>query len=79
LNCFCLIYALVRTWFSDKIGSRESTLVSTILATICPFLIGALTKVYGTTHDTGVYGTIAMVFPLYGLKPRCCISILQRF
>ncbi|KAJ5814172.1 uncharacterized protein N7503_000922 [Penicillium pulvis] len=67
LNCFCLVCALVGTWFSDKIGRRESALISTILATICLFLVGVLSKFYGTTHDTsGIYGTIAMIFLFMG-------------
>jgi MFS family permease len=67
LNVFCLVCALCGTLFADKIGRRQNALTSTILLTIFLYLVGALTKLYGTSgYKPGVYGTVACIFLFMG-------------
>jgi Sugar (and other) transporter len=48
-------------------GRRIIALVSTTLLTIFLYLIGALTKLYGTSNDRpGIYGTVACMFLFMG-------------
>jgi len=67
LNAWCLVCALVGTYFAETIGRRPNALVSTVLLTIFLYLVGAFTKIYGTSDNTsGIYGTVAMVFLFMG-------------
>jgi hypothetical protein len=67
LSAWCLICALGGTWGIDKVGRKWTALISTGLLTICIFIIGGLTKVYGTsTNKSGIYGTVAAVFLFMG-------------
>lgn len=67
LNAWSLVCALAGTWGIDKVGRKPTALISTGLLTICIFIIGALTKVYGTsTEKSGIYGTVAAVFLFMG-------------
>lgn len=48
-------------------GRKPTTIVSTAGLTIFIFLIGALTKIYGTsTQHSGIYATVAMIFLFQG-------------
>jgi hypothetical protein len=67
LNAFSLVCALGGTWGIDKVGRKPTALISTTLLTVCIFVIGALTKVYGeSTQKSGIYATVAMVFLFMG-------------
>ncbi|CAK7235265.1 hypothetical protein SEUCBS140593_009226 [Sporothrix eucalyptigena] len=67
LNAWCLVIALLGTFVSDHIGRKTQALISTSLATIFIFIVGALTKVYGNSGDkAGVYGTVACIFLFQG-------------
>lgn len=67
LNAWCLLCSLAGTWAIDVIGRKPVALISTGLLTVFIFIVGALTKVYGTSADSsGVYGTVASVFLFQG-------------
>ncbi|KAK6610258.1 hexose transporter [Botrytis cinerea] len=67
LNAWCLCCALVGTYYADKLGRRPTAIISTSLLTVFLFIVGALTKVYGTsTNKSGVYGTVAAIFLFQG-------------
>ncbi|PCH04789.1 Major facilitator superfamily domain, general substrate transporter [Penicillium occitanis (nom. inval.)] len=67
LNSFCLVVALIGTVSVDRIGRKRLALWSSGLETLFLFLVGALTKLYGTsTNTSGIYGTIAMIFLFQG-------------
>ncbi|KAJ9131239.1 MFS sugar transporter-like protein [Pleurostoma richardsiae] len=67
LNAWCLVVAVLGTLMSDYIGRKTQALISTSLLTIFIFMVGALTKVYGTSGNTsGVYGTVAAIFLFQG-------------
>lgn len=67
LNSFCLVVALIGTVSVDRIGRKRLALWSSGLETVFLFLVGALTKLYGTsTNTSGIYGTIAMIFLFQG-------------
>ena len=67
LNAFCLVVAVGGTILSDKIGRKPLALISTFLCAVFIFIVGALTKLYGTsTYSPGVYGTVAAIFLFQG-------------
>ncbi|RDW85701.1 hypothetical protein BP5796_04026 [Coleophoma crateriformis] len=67
LNAWCLVCSIVGTGFADWIGRKATGIISTTLAMIFLFLVGGLTKVYGTsTNNSGIYGTVACIFLFQG-------------
>lgn len=67
LNAWCLVISLIGTLFADKLGRKWLAAISTGLCTICIFLVGGLTKTYGTSTDqSGIYGTVASIFLFQG-------------
>ncbi|KAJ5777042.1 MFS sugar transporter-like protein [Penicillium odoratum] len=67
LNCFCLVVSLVGSTFADRLGRRFLAISSTALLTIFIFILGALTKLYGTsTNMPGIYATVASIFLFQG-------------
>ncbi|KAJ6585265.1 MFS sugar transporter-like protein [Mycena capillaripes] len=67
LNAFCLVCALVGTYYVDRLGRKPTAIISMTSLTICLFLVGALTKTYGnSTNNAGIYATVAMIFLFQG-------------
>lgn len=67
LNSFCLVVALIGTLFADKLGRRWLAAISTGAMIIFIFMVGGLTKAYGTsTNNSGIYGTVAAIFLFQG-------------
>ncbi|KAF8585039.1 sugar transporter [Ramaria rubella] len=67
LNAWCLICSLVGTYSADQWGRKPTTVLSTALLTVFIFMIGALTKVYGSSQNTsGIYATVAAIFLFQG-------------
>lgn len=67
LNAWSLVCALAGTYGLDKAGRKATGLASQSALTVFIFIIGALTKVYGTsTNKSGIYGTVAAVFLFMG-------------
>lgn len=63
LNAFCLAVAVSGTVLSDKIGRKPLAVMSTFLYAVFICIVGALTKLYGTsTYSPGVYGTVPSIF-----------------
>lgn len=58
---------MVGTYYADKIGRRPNALVSTAALTVCLFIVGVLTKEYGTSSNiSGIYATVAFIFLFMG-------------
>ncbi|KAF7348361.1 Hexose transporter protein [Mycena sanguinolenta] len=68
LNAFCLVCSLVGTYFIDRLGRKPTAMISITSLTIFLFMVGALTKSYGTnsTNTSGIYATVAMIFLFQG-------------
>ncbi|KAL1867939.1 hypothetical protein VTK73DRAFT_3904 [Phialemonium thermophilum] len=67
LNAWCLVVSIFGTLYADKLGIKTTALVSTGVATVAILLVGALTKLYGTSEYTpGIYATVAMIFIFMG-------------
>ncbi|KAL1852068.1 hypothetical protein VTK73DRAFT_9309 [Phialemonium thermophilum] len=67
LNAFCLVCSLVGTWVADRAGRKSIAIGSTVLLTVFLFLVGGLTKAFGTSSNTaGIYSTVAMIFLFQG-------------
>jgi MFS family permease len=67
LNAFCLVCSLFGTWAIDAHGRKPTALISQGFLTLFLFLVGGLTKVYGTSDNhSGVYGTVACIFLFLG-------------
>ena len=67
LNAWCLVVSLVGTAMADKLGRKALAAISTGLLTVCIFLVGALTKIYGNSNNhSGIYGTVAAIFLFQG-------------
>ncbi|KZP13863.1 sugar transporter [Athelia psychrophila] len=68
LNAFCLVCSLLGTWAVDGWGRKPMGVLSTGLLTIFIFMIGALTKEYGTgsTNKSAIYATVASIFLFQG-------------
>ncbi|KAG8157353.1 hypothetical protein KVR01_012737 [Diaporthe batatas] len=67
LSAWCLVVSLVGVAITDKLGMKFSVLMSTGLSGAALFIVGALTKLYGTsTYSPGVYATVAMIFIFMG-------------
>ncbi|KAK6391767.1 hypothetical protein LTR65_004261 [Meristemomyces frigidus] len=67
LNVWCLVIALVGTWAITILGRKKMAVISAGLLTVFLFMVGAMTKVYGTSSNTsGIYGTVAAIFLFQG-------------
>lgn len=67
LNAWCLVVAVGGTACLDRLGRKTVAIISTVALTGFLFIIGALTKVYGSsTNNSGIYGTVAAVFLFQG-------------
>ncbi|KAK4506500.1 hypothetical protein PRZ48_000232 [Zasmidium cellare] len=67
LNAWCLCVAIGGTFLCDRMGRKSMAIWSTLLCAIMIFIVGALTKLYGTsTYTPGVYGTVAAIFLFQG-------------
>nr|POE74740.1 lactose permease [Quercus suber] len=67
LNAWSLVCSIAGTFAIEAHGRKPTALISTSLLTIFIFVIGALTKAYGTSTDSsGIYGTVAVVFLFLG-------------
>lgn len=63
LNFTTLVVSIAGSFYTAKMGSKITALVSTGCLTVSLFIIGALTKTYGgTDYKPGVYATVAMIF-----------------
>ncbi|KAL2219712.1 putative sugar transporter [Thermoascus aurantiacus ATCC 26904] len=51
LNAFCLVVSVVGSAFAERLGRRVLAISSTGLLTIFIFIIGGLTKLYGTSTN----------------------------
>ncbi|KXS94198.1 hypothetical protein AC578_9959 [Pseudocercospora eumusae] len=68
LNAWCLCVAIVGTMLCEKIGRKTIALISTLGCGIMMFVVGALTKQYGSsTYNPGIYGTVAAIFLFQGV------------
>lgn len=55
------------TWFADKFGRKTIAVWSTVLLTLFLFLVGGLTKAFGTSdNNSGIYATVGMIFLFQG-------------
>ncbi|KAF8956841.1 MFS sugar transporter-like protein [Flammula alnicola] len=67
LNAWCLVCSLIGTVLADRMGRKSLGILSQSLLTVFLFLVGALTKIYGTsTFNPGIYATVAMLFLFQG-------------
>ncbi|KAJ7812907.1 MFS sugar transporter-like protein [Mycena leptocephala] len=68
LNAFCLLCALAGTYYVDRLGRKPTAIISISSLTVFLFLVGALTKTFGTnsTNTSGIYATVAMIFLFQG-------------
>ncbi|KAF7972360.1 hypothetical protein HWV62_18146 [Athelia sp. TMB] len=68
LNAFCLVCSLFGTWAVEAWGRKPMGVLSTGLLTVFIFMIGALTKEYGTTstNKSAIYATVASIFLFQG-------------
>ncbi|KAL7908042.1 hexose transporter [Trichoderma velutinum] len=67
LNVFCLFAAPAGTFLADKMGRKPLALASCVSQTVFLFIVGALTKEFGTTDNkNGIYATVAMIFLFQG-------------
>lgn len=63
LTAWTLVVAVVASWFTDRLGRKWLCSLSMAGQVIALFLLGALTKLYGSSsNNSGIYGTIAMIF-----------------
>jgi len=67
LNLFSFVVAVIGTSLIDKMGRKPLGLASMTAMTGFMFMLGALTKVYGTSDNTsGILATVAAVFLFNG-------------
>jgi sugar porter (SP) family MFS transporter len=67
LNAWCLCCSLAGTYFCEAIGRRLTGIISTSFLTIFLFMVGGLTKKFGSSNNTsGIYGTVAVIFLFQG-------------
>lgn len=63
INGTTLIVSVIGTFYTDKLGAKSAALISTAGVTVSLFIIGALTRYYGTSdYKPGIYATVAMIF-----------------
>ncbi|KAK5307619.1 hypothetical protein LTR99_000591 [Exophiala xenobiotica] len=67
LSIWCLCTATCGTWFADKIGRKKLGAGSMAVSLVFLYLVGGLTKVYGSGENySGVLGTVACIFLYQG-------------
>ncbi|KAF4633408.1 hypothetical protein G7Y89_g4710 [Cudoniella acicularis] len=67
LNAWCLVIAIIGTYFMDRWGRKALALLSTGLLIIFIFMIGGLTAGFGNSQNiSGIYGTVAAIFLFQG-------------
>ncbi|KAK9417940.1 putative Major facilitator superfamily (MFS) profile domain-containing protein [Seiridium unicorne] len=67
LNAFCLVVSIIGTLIADRVGRKMLASISTSLCIVFLFIIGALTKIYGTsTYQPAIYANVAMMFLAMG-------------
>ncbi|KAH7011187.1 MFS sugar transporter-like protein [Ilyonectria destructans] len=67
LNVWCLVCACTGTYFADSIGRRRLAIGSLSWSIVLLYLVGALTKLYGTSSNkSAIYGTVACIFLFQG-------------
>uniref|UniRef100_A0A8H7KF15 Major facilitator superfamily (MFS) profile domain-containing protein n=1 Tax=Bionectria ochroleuca TaxID=29856 RepID=A0A8H7KF15_BIOOC len=67
LNAWCLACAMVGTLFSERIGRRPNAIWFNLTLTTFLYIVGALTKFYGTSDNkSGVYATVGFIFLFKG-------------
>jgi len=67
LSAWCLVLSLIGTAYAERLGRKWLAIISTALCVIFIFLVGAFTKLYGTsTNQSGIYATTAMIFLFQG-------------
>lgn len=67
LNSFSLVIAVAGTFLANALGRKSLAIISTIGCMIFLFLIGVLTKYYGTsTNTSAIYANVAMIFLAQG-------------
>ncbi|KIW99487.1 uncharacterized protein Z518_11226 [Rhinocladiella mackenziei CBS 650.93] len=67
LNAWCLVVALIGTSLLDGVGRKPVAIYSTVAMTVFIFMVGGLTKAYGSSDNhSGIYGTVAAIFLFQG-------------
>jgi MFS family permease len=67
LNAFSFVVSLVGTFLANRLGRKRLAILSTIGCMIFLYLIGILTKYYGTsTNTSAIYATVACIFLAQG-------------
>jgi MFS family permease len=67
LSLWAFVCSLLGTLFMNKLGRRMLALISTALATVFLFLLGALSGLYGEgSNVSGSYAAVAMLFLFLG-------------
>ncbi|KIW56170.1 hypothetical protein PV05_04849 [Exophiala xenobiotica] len=68
LSIWCLCTATLGTVLADKIGRKKLGAGSMAASLVCLYLVGALTKLYGSGENySGVLGTVACIFLYQGI------------
>ncbi|KAH7399801.1 general substrate transporter [Cadophora sp. MPI-SDFR-AT-0126] len=68
LTAWSFVIAVVSSYFADKFGRKLLCCLSLGGQVIAFYLVGGLTAVYGnSTHTSGIYATIAMIFIYNGM------------
>ena len=63
LTSWTLVVAVVASWYADWLGRKTLCSLSLVGQIITLFLLAGLTALYGeSTNNSGIYGTIAMIF-----------------
>lgn len=63
LSAWTLVVAVIASWYADKLGRKVLCSLSLIGQIITLFLLGALTKLYGSSsYDSGIYAALSMIF-----------------
>lgn len=63
LTSWTLVIAVAASWWADKLPRKTLCSLSLFGQIITLFLLGGLTKLYGTSsNNSGIYGTLAMIF-----------------
>ncbi|ETS76417.1 hypothetical protein PFICI_11804 [Pestalotiopsis fici W106-1] len=80
LNAWSLVCSLIGTYSMDKAGRKTLCLIACIGMTISLFLVGALTKLYGTGENlSGAYANVAMIFVFQGFYSVGITPITQLY
>ncbi|TLD22781.1 hypothetical protein PspLS_07115 [Pyricularia sp. CBS 133598] len=77
LNALSLIVSIVGSFFVDRFGVKIITLISTGGVSISLFILGALTRYYGTsTESAGVWAAVFAIFLFAGFYAFGWVPIL---